>query len=305
MRSPAIPGRRRRGEMADYYTKMDAMVQIAHELADRGWKLYGYKEDCSDSMTDYFDPARWKGIATKNEYILCINISPYDVMATSGRDIVEYRPTNGPTCEHCAGSGVWPNGLTYREAQQDPEKQHANEWAKARGMVSIFPRTVSPLHYHDDGKPKCLYCSGTGNLPGKPECVVIDRYPVFRANPKGSSWHVEKDKEIIARGSGVYTCANDPEKVTAFCDRIEAIVNGEAAAPARVINSAVSVTIRHNEERNGIEIEFTEKPSVDILNALRSSGFRWHRQNRYWYAKRTKQVMALVDELQRPSAQAE
>jgi hypothetical protein len=36
--------------------------------------VFGYKEDESDSMTDYWSPSHWDGIAEKNGYILCVDI---------------------------------------------------------------------------------------------------------------------------------------------------------------------------------------------------------------------------------------
>ena len=53
----------------------DVKVMIAHKLMNmEGWKVYGYKEDRSGSMTDYYDPANWDGIAEKNGYILCVDV---------------------------------------------------------------------------------------------------------------------------------------------------------------------------------------------------------------------------------------
>ena len=49
------------------------MVRIARELMNRGWKVYGFREDESDSMTDYWSPAYWKGIAEKKW--LCVGSS--------------------------------------------------------------------------------------------------------------------------------------------------------------------------------------------------------------------------------------
>ncbi len=48
--------------MSNYYSKQEAKVRIAHELMKRGWKVYGYHADESDSMTDYYSPAYWNGI---------------------------------------------------------------------------------------------------------------------------------------------------------------------------------------------------------------------------------------------------
>ena len=53
-----------------YYDFRDAKVVIAAELKKRGWQIFGYHEDESEMMTDYYDPAYWDGIATKNGYIV-------------------------------------------------------------------------------------------------------------------------------------------------------------------------------------------------------------------------------------------
>ena len=61
--------------MSNYYDYREVKVMIAHKLMSmEGWKVYGYHEDRSDSMTDYWDPASWDGVAEKNGYILCVNV---------------------------------------------------------------------------------------------------------------------------------------------------------------------------------------------------------------------------------------
>lgn len=45
-----------------------AVARVGVELQNRGWTIYGYKPDRSDSMTDYYDPARWDGVATHPDY---------------------------------------------------------------------------------------------------------------------------------------------------------------------------------------------------------------------------------------------
>ena len=62
--------------MSTYYEYQDVGVMMAHKLmATEGWEVYGYHADESDSMTDYYSPAYWNGIATKNGYILVVNCS--------------------------------------------------------------------------------------------------------------------------------------------------------------------------------------------------------------------------------------
>lgn len=46
----------------------------------------------------------------------------------------------------------------------------------------------------------------------------------------------------------------------------------------------VSCVVR-NEEKNGIEISFSVTPPQDIRNDLRLHNFKWHMQNRCWYAR--------------------
>lgn len=61
--------------MSNYYSYKDVKVMIAHKLMSiEGWKVYGYKSDESDMMSEYFSPASWSGVAEKNGYILCVNV---------------------------------------------------------------------------------------------------------------------------------------------------------------------------------------------------------------------------------------
>ena len=57
----------------NYYEFKDAKVAIAMELVKRGWKLYGFHEDESDWMTDYWSPAWWEGIATKDGFVVVVD----------------------------------------------------------------------------------------------------------------------------------------------------------------------------------------------------------------------------------------
>ena len=52
-----------------------------------------------------------------------------------------------------------------------------------------------------------------------------------------------------------------------------------------------------NNEKNGIEISFQEKPGADTLTALKGAGFRWHRVKMVWYAKQTADRIALAESI--------
>lgn len=56
-------------------------------------------------------------------------------------------------------------------------------------------------------------------------------------------------------------------------------------------------TLNINTELNGIEINFDSKPAMEILNTLKESGFRWHRQKKIWYAKNTPERMELANSI--------
>ena len=52
-----------------------------------------------------------------------------------------------------------------------------------------------------------------------------------------------------------------------------------------------------NNEKNGIEVSFQEKPAGDVLQALKGAGFRWHRVKKVWYAKQTTDRITLAESL--------
>lgn len=69
------------------------------------------------------------------------------------------------------------------------------------------------------------------------------------------------------------------------------------------------MTYTLNTELNGIEIAFDEKPGEAVREALKQSGFRWHKARRIWYAKNTPARLELVQGLEAsgeaPEAQGE
>lgn len=49
-----------------------------------------------------------------------------------------------------------------------------------------------------------------------------------------------------------------------------------------------------NQELNGIEIKFDCKPVSEVLNTLKSNGFRWHGKKKVWYAKQTPERLEIA-----------
>ncbi len=60
---------------------------------------------------------------------------------------------------------------------------------------------------------------------------------------------------------------------------------------------SMDVTMRLNDEKEGVELKFTEKPSEEIIASLRIAGFRWSRPKRLWYAKQNERTIAFAKKL--------
>lgn len=59
-------------------------------------------------------------------------------------------------------------------------------------------------------------------------------------------------------------------------------------------NSNISIVL--NNELNGIEIRFPEKPSQEIIEQLKENGFRWSKRG-FWYAKQSEKTLAFANNL--------
>ena len=162
--------------MSTYYDYQDVKVMIAHKLmAMDGWKVYGYHADNSDPMTDYYDPAYWGGIAEKNGYILCVDIS-------SAREPEEIRKYNY-------------SGFTYDKSiaekiaklEQMTVANGASESEEASAKSSIA-RLQKKAEESQENRNKYIV---TGVIPG------------HMANPPRMNWHIEKDGVYIAKGNGI------------------------------------------------------------------------------------------------------
>jgi len=66
-----------------------------------------------------------------------------------------------------------------------------------------------------------------------------------------------------------------------------------AAEPAKV----EEVTIRRNEEHNGIEVVFPARPEVSVLEGLKRLGFRWSRPQNLWYSRYSEELMKQIQGL--------
>ena len=167
--------------MSNYYEYRDVKVMIAHKLmAMDGWKVYGYTPDQSDSMTDYWSPAHWDGIAEKNGYILCVDVYG----AAESQEIRKYN-YSGFTYDHSIAEKISKlEAMTVERGASEAEAESAK-------------KMIERLH------KKAEESAENAN-----KYIVVGMVPGHMAHPPKMNWHIEKDGIIIAKGNGILKFAN-------------------------------------------------------------------------------------------------
>jgi hypothetical protein len=287
-----------------------AKVNIALGLQAQGWQLHGFKEDRSDSITDYYDPASWDGIAEKDGYVVVVDVKPTNetiLKRSGGYETTKRVP--GDDCPSCNGTGKEPDGWTYEEAlDQSREFNLDRTGRQTPGAVPLMPHVVSPLYFDQDGDETCIKCQGLGHT-WKLDTVETD-WPEFQPNPARKLWHVEKDGRILDSGIGLGPCADwDSERSQAAVERIvnrvedaiHARREGTTTDPGTVgdvtPSAASGLCIRRNLARNGIEVLFPAKPGADVRAGLKRLRFRWSRRQGLWYARYNSRLWQDIHEL--------
>ena len=167
--------------MSTYYEYRDVKVMIAHKLMNMdGWKVYGYSPDRSDSMTDYYDPAHWGGVAEKNGYILCVDVYG----ASEPKEIREYN-YDGFTYDRTIAEKIEKlKQMTVERGASEQEEQ------SAKSMILRLQKKAEE------------------NSENANKYVVTDIIPGHMANPPRMNWHIEKDGVYVAKGNGILKFAH-------------------------------------------------------------------------------------------------
>ena len=161
--------------MSTYYEYQDVKRMIAHKLMNlEGWTVYGYHADESDSMTDYYHPAYWGGVAEKNGYILCVNVYG----TSEGEDVKKYTNANA------VDRSIYDKIAKLEEMTVERGATEA-EQATAQKRIDVLKTKLS--EQEEQAKEYII----TGHIPG------------HMANPPRMNWHIEKDGKYIAKGNGI------------------------------------------------------------------------------------------------------
>lgn len=166
--------------MSTYYDYREVGVMIAHKLMEmEGWKVYGYKADESDSMTDYWSPASWDGVAEKNGYVFCFNVYG----AEKEKEIKKYNYDGIALDTSITEKIAKLEQMTIERGASEAEEKSAKEAIKKL-------------------KEKAKYSNPENNY------IVVGMIPAHMAHPPKMNWHIEKDGIIIAKGNGILKYAS-------------------------------------------------------------------------------------------------
>lgn len=283
-----------------YLDKKKAKTRLAAALERRGgWRLWGFHEDQSDSMTDYYCPAYWEGIATHaSGAVLVVDVDARHtwMLDKGGKAPPAHTRERAGDCGACAATGLQPDGWTLDQARQDP--RGFDKATAEPGVTNLFPTIVSPALFNAEGAELCRKCHGSGGffVSTVVEGPEDQRWPKFQPNPGRCSWHVERDGVILGRGTGVFSIEEGDsenakrERADKLAEHIEdalrprTTTNGNGAG-AQVTASAEGVTVRPGLYPDSSEIVFPEKPGPEVIETLKLAGYRWHRVKRCWYGK--------------------
>jgi hypothetical protein len=164
--------------------KMEGKCRLIPELRSKGWEIYGHTEAESDPKRDYFRSEYWTGICTKADFTLCIGVSEYDVAYHSGKKEFRYTKTS--------------------------EKDIRS--AKIKALKNMTQENGCTEHEEANAKDLLAkLCINKGSASKKESQMIRYTYPTFQKHPgKGITWHLEKNGDIYAKGTGISKFAMVP-----------------------------------------------------------------------------------------------
>ena len=103
-----------------------------------------------------------------------------------------------------------------------------------------------------------------------------------------------ENAESIKKYEGVRRFAEDFKVETV---EVPEVVEEKQEIKETKNESIEDIKVVLNEEKNGVEIHFSGKPSEDVRNNLKSNGFRWSKYNKCWYAKQSEETLNFANSL--------
>lgn len=166
-----------------YGDQRQAKTNLCTVLRSKGWEIFGYRADESDSMADYYSPAYWNGIATKNGLTMVVDVYSN---SDSGKKI--YKNTYVADTQAIDEKIKKVNAL-YERGATTGERESARVQ-----LVKLQSRKLEEEKNVELSK------------------VLVEEYPTFSTHPtKRTKWHLEKDGVVLASGCSLYGLYNLPD----------------------------------------------------------------------------------------------
>ena len=190
--------------------RREAVANIGAALAERGWTIYGWKPNQSDSMTDYYDPEHWEGVAEKGGVVIVVD--GYSNQYSGGRP--RMRQVESGVCPRCGGDGWEPDAdrWSLAAAREDPRGwarwDIERQFGKGSGVMNLSASmgVVSPIGFDYDPERRgqyrtCYDCHSKGKTYRRED--YIEPWPTYQVNPERRKWHAEKGGHILCSGIGL------------------------------------------------------------------------------------------------------
>lgn len=257
------------------------------------------RHDKSDMMTDYFAYSTGRRVAIGWRTGAREDFRQLRQAAAQFEPTAIYRPgfnrwqvwaqdEKGDSCGTplIEGRSLYIYG-TEEEARSEAEKHRAAlrvEWEErgAMGMTECnFMLHGYTLQKHEV-EHRENWSMGAGNYVG---------------DSKYSGWIV---KSYELKYSGTRSDVVETEYLEVLCAKPQTVKQPDSQAPRgwdKVEGGGSAVTISENDEKDGLELRFAEKPAAEVLARVKAAGWRWSRFSSCWYAKRSEQARAFAQEI--------
>lgn len=180
---------------------------------------------------------------------------------------INFNDSDMMTDYFCAHHGIGPNMLLAIVPKQ-AEKQ-----ALARRVLESYPELAKlKWQWHTE-----VYSMGHGNYL-ESEVFGTEKQNAYDGRTEVNVWY---EIQFNAYGKSMLAYKDYP---------------GIQVAAAE-LTKVGEVTIRRNEEHNGIQVLFPAKPEASVLEALKRLGFRWSRPQGLWYARYSDGLMKEIEKL--------
>jgi hypothetical protein len=111
----------------------------------------------------------------------------------------------------------------------------------------------------------------------------------------------EEVKEVCSNGNNVVSEQIKVPETQKEQPKQEDNTNSQEAIETTVSssNKSLEVTYQLNEEKNGVELFFSEKPNAETRNMMKAHGFRWggRKQSSKWWAVQSDETIALAKQV--------